>query len=196
MAKSMLAVLASASVFAPGQGSAEVAFENVVSEDGQDQALLIKAQASNAVAMRISPTEDLSKRSDVVVSDTEYELNLTVPTPLGHDSYEPWGGFQGGAAGLNDTILHIFMVDQPVAGVWLPGQSCFTRQGASNINWTPTRSQMVMSFHVDRAKFDAARKQSSQTIVLEGWTKGGSSCPAQKAPAPAPAPSTSDDEDK
>lgn len=190
MPKSILAVLAGASVFAPpDQGLSEPVFDNAVFDPGgEQQPMLIRAQTGSA-AMTIYANEDLSRRGDVGVYDTEYQFNLIVPVPYSADGWRPSGGFQG-RSDLDATLLHAYVPDT-LNGIWVPGSSCLVREDMNNINWTTTASSVTLSFHVDRAKFDAARAANPGTIVIRGWLEASSACPRSSTTAP---PSTSDDD--
>ena len=190
MPKSILAVLAGASVFAPqDQGVPEPIFDDALFDPGgEQQPMLIRAQASS-VSMTIYATEDLGRRGDVNVTDGEYQFNLVVPVPYSADGWRPQGGFQG-RSDLDGTLLHAYVPDT-LRGIWTPGSSCLVREDMNNINWTTTGSSVTLSFHVDRAKFDAARAANPGTIVLKGWLEASSACPRASTTTP---PSSSDDD--
>ena len=192
MPKSVLAVLAGASVFAPpDQALPEPVFDNAVFDPGgEQQPMLIRAQYG-AASMTIYPTENLSNRGDVSIYDTEYQFNLVVQVPYSGDGYRPYGGFQG-RSDLDATVLHALVPQTGSSAIWWPGTSCLVNEYANNINWTTTASSVTLSFHVDRAKFDAARASSSGPIVLKGWLGASSACPRTSSTAP----STSSDDDK
>lgn len=187
MAKSLLAVLAGASVFAPDQGAAEPLLDNALFDYGDVRPTLQKAQYG-AATMTIYPGEDLSRRGDVNVTDNEYQFNLVVAVPYSGDGWRPYGGFQD-RSDLQATLLHAYVPDT-YKGIWFPGGSCLVREDMNNINWTTTASSVTLSFHVSRSQFDAARANSSQPIVLKGWLEASSACPRASS-----TPSTSDSDD-
>ena len=108
MPKSILAVLAGASVFAPqDQGVPEPIFDDAQFDPGgEQQPMLIRAQAGSAT-MTVYATEDLSRRGDVNVTETEYQFSLVVPVPYSADGWRPQGGFQG-RSDLDATLLHAY----------------------------------------------------------------------------------------
>lgn len=188
MPKSILAIMAGASVFTPEQGVVEPVFDNAVFDYADEQPALVRARATSA-SMTIYATEDLSRRGDVKIAGEEYQFNLVVPVPYSADGYRPYGGFQG-RSDLDATLLHVWTPDT-ANGIWYPNTSCMVREDMNNINWTTTSSSVTLSFHVNRAKFDAARAANPGTIVLTGWLDASSACPRSSSSS---SPSSSDDD--
>jgi hypothetical protein len=144
-------------------------------------------QAGTRGSITIGPNESLAGKPGVTVTATEYQFNLPVTVAMGHAAY----GFRAAvatAAGESVTpILHLAIGDAETGGQWASPMACIGKRGATNINWAPTSATTIMSVHVNREAFDAARARLRSTITVSGYLQPTTDCPP---------PSYSDDDDK
>ncbi len=143
-------------------------------------------QAGSTGVLSIGPGENLAQKAGVTVTDTEYQFALNVSVPVGYTAY----GFsvtmvtEGGASVAE--IPHVLFSDGVTNGQWQSPMQCIGLYDATNINWTPVSTTAVISVHVNRAAFDAARARLNSRIVISGYLETTSACGG--------VPTTSDDD--